>query len=55
MTVPGARVAYWELFVDRRLCTEGGSAEELTAESTRLSEDARTWFYRGIRVWRIRP
>lgn len=52
-STPGARVAYWELFVDRPLDAEGRRATELESESRRLSEDAKTWFYRGLRVWRV--
>jgi len=56
MASPGARVAYWELFVDRPLDVPGnGRVVELTEESRRLSEEARTWFYRGLRVWEVRP
>ena len=54
MAAPGARVAYWELFVDRPLDVAGnGRAAELEEESRRLSESALTWFYRGLRVFEV--
>lgn len=56
VAAPGARVAYWELFVDRPLDVSGnGRLVELSEESRRLSGAAKTWFYRGLRVWEVRP
>jgi hydroxymethylglutaryl-CoA reductase (NADPH) len=56
MAAPEARVAYWELFVPRSLDpSDSGRAEELETEGACLSIGAKTWFYRGLRVWSVRP
>jgi hydroxymethylglutaryl-CoA reductase (NADPH) len=48
---PGARVAYWELFVDRPLDTHGARASELRDIGGALTDRSHTWFYDRLRVW----
>jgi hydroxymethylglutaryl-CoA reductase (NADPH) len=54
MAAPRARIAYWELFVPRPLGGAGSDrVTECREESERLTAAAKTWFYRGVRVWEV--
>src|SRR5690606_22953914 len=47
---PGGRIAFWNLFVDRRVPQDHPTLNRLEDLSTKLWDRDRSWFYRAFHV-----